>query len=532
MIRTMPSLKLLLCSIGIMLIITFLVKFLYTQLIFFNSGLLIVLLITLFIDKDIVTYIFSFLSILMILYSLSIFSAIQSKELVTQQVLAIVAVLITTVLVISIKRLYRSINKEKRQLDALFQFTPLSVTISDCDGRIILINPAAQRLYGYTVNEAIGMSVEMIIPERFRGGHTKRVSQYQSSTSKDPLGHDLEIYGLKKNGEEFPAVARLQSYFHGKDCYIVAFVSDITERKESEEKFVQQKEQLEKITHDVRRMNTELENKVAERTMILREALLELEKSQTGLSEALNKEKELNEIKSRFVSMASHEFRTPLSAILSSAALISKYHFSEEQDKRDKHIRRIKSSVNHLNLLLEDFLNLGKLEEGRVFVNPEPFDVREFVLETFDEMKHTLKQGQHMELSYTGITFFTSDKRLLKNVMINLLSNAVKFSEENKTIQVTVENAGARLAMEVKDEGIGIAKEDMEYLFSTFYRAKNAINIQGTGLGLHIVKRYISLLEGSISISSELNKGCTFNIGLPSLFETPVEEVQLGGVPT
>ncbi|MBE7172268.1 MAG: PAS domain S-box protein [Williamsia sp.] len=481
---------------------------------------------------EIVTYAFSTLSILVILYSLHFFTDIQDDELITQQVLAIVAVVITTVLVISIKRLYRSINKERKQLNALFQFNPLSVIIYNCEEEIVLVNPAAQRLFGYTEAEAKGLSIAKIIPERFHLEHGARVLEYRNAVPENNLGHDLDIFCRKKNGEEFPAVARLQAYYQKRECYIISFVEDITERRESEEKFIHQKEQLEKITHDVRRMNTELENKVAERTMILREALLELEKSQTELSEALNKEKELNEIKSRFVSMASHEFRTPLSAILSSAALISKYQLTDDQEKRDKHIRRIKGSVNHLNLLLEDFLNLGKLEEGRVFVQPEPFDVHEFVLDTFDEMKHTLKQGQHMELAYSGETLFTSDKRLLKNVLINLLSNAVKFSEENKMIQVTIENSGSKMALEVKDEGIGIAKEDMQYLFSTFYRAKNAVNIQGTGLGLHIVKRYINLLEGSISISSELNKGCTFNIELSTLFEAPVEEMQLGSVPT
>ena len=528
----MPSLKLLLCSIGIMLIITFLVKYLYTQLIFFNSGLLIVLLITLFIDKDIVTYTFSLLSIIMILYSLSIFSGIQNNELVTQQVLAIVAVVVTTIFVISIKRLYRGINKERKELSALFEHTPLGITISDCEGNIVLLNPAGQRLFGYTAEEIKGMSVIKLLPQRFHEVYKNGVAEFNQATPHALKEHGFEAYGIKKNGEEFPISATLQTYYQGKDCFVIDFVEDVTERKKAKEELIQQKDQLEQVTHDVRRMNTELENKVAERTMILREALLELEKSQTELSEALNKEKELNEIKSRFVSMASHEFRTPLSAILSSAALIGKYHFSEEQEKRDKHIRRIKSSVNHLNLLLEDFLNLGKLEEGRVFVNPESFDVHEFMLETFDEMKHTLKPGQQMELSYAGEKIFTTDKRLLKNVLINLLSNAVKFSEENKGIQVIIGNEGAKLDIEVKDEGIGIAKEDMEYLFSTFYRAKNAVNIQGTGLGLHIVKRYINLLEGTIGIASELNKGCTFNIALPTLFETPMEEFQLGGVPT
>lgn len=313
--------------------------------------------------------------------------------------------------------------------------------------------------------------------------------------------------------------AMLNSYSIGIENNVVTFVDDVTKRNAAALELTEQKIQLEKVTHDVRRMNTELENKVAERTLILREALLELEKSQAELSESLSKEKELNEIKSRFVSMASHEFRTPLSAILSSAALLSRYHYTEEQDKRNKHIHRIKGSVNHLNLLLEDFLSLGRLEEGRMYVQAEVFNVEEALLDIFDEMKLTLKSGQHIELSYEGELSFITDKRLLKNIMINLISNAGKFSDEDKAIRVAVENSGARMIIQVTDEGIGIAKEDMPYMFTTFYRGTNAVNIQGTGLGLHIVKRYIDMLEGGITLSSELGQGCTFNIGLPSLQE-------------
>ena len=515
----MPSLKLLLCTIGIMLIITFFVKYLYTQLIFFNSGLLIVLLFTLFIKKDIITYIFSFISIMMILYSLSVFRNIRSEELLIQQLLAIVAILVTTVLVIGIKRMYRSINKDKQQLNALLKFTPLGTVITDCKGEMVFINPAAMQLFDYKAAEVLGKSIEMLIPQRFHAQYEKHRSEFINTSSDSMMRHDWDIHAVKKNGNEFPVHVSLNYYYQEKKCFIVAFVNDVTERKESEEKLIHQKEQLEKITYDVRRMNTELENKVAERTLILKEALLELEKSQTELSDALNKEKELNEIKSRFVSMASHEFRTPLSAILSSAALLSKYHFTEDQEKRDKHVRRIKGSVNHLNDLLEDFLNLGKLEEGRMSITTEKFDVKGFMMDVFVDVRHILKPRQVMGLDYKGEATFTTDSRLLKNIMINLLSNAVKFSDEGKTIQVTVENSGSNINIQVKDEGIGISKEDMPYLFSTFYRAKNAINIQGTGLGLHIVKRYIDMLEGDISLSSDLNEGCTFTINLPVLQE-------------
>ena len=267
-------------------------------------------------------------------------------------------------------------------------------------------------------------------------------------------------------------------------------------------KLLNQKAQLEKITADIRKLNAELENKVEQRTMILREALQELERSQKELNEALSKEKELNEIKSRFVSMASHEFRTPLSTVLSSAALISKYTQSEDQEKRDKHIRRIKDSVKHLNELLEDFLSLGKIEEGHIKAVMDRLNIKEFLEEITDEMGSILKDGQIIHPVFNGEEEFVTDKRLLKNILINLVSNAVKFSGEQSTIWLTVRNDGDGLLLSVKDEGVGISDEDQQHLFSSFFRGKNAVNIEGTGLGLHIVKRYVDLLNGDIHLKA------------------------------
>jgi signal transduction histidine kinase len=276
------------------------------------------------------------------------------------------------------------------------------------------------------------------------------------------------------------------------------------------------KAELEKITDKISKLNTELETKVEQRTLILREALQELERSQQELNEALNKEKELNEIKSRFVSMASHEFRTPLSTVLSSAALLSRYTLTEEQDKRDRHVKKIKDSVKHLNVLLEDFLSLGKLEEGHIKAEAAPFALKEFLEEVVDEMRSILKDGQDIHCDYTGDNEFVTDKRLLKNILINLLSNAVKFSPEGGHVWLNVSHpAGEGLTLSVRDEGIGISEEDQQHLFSSFYRAANAQNIEGTGLGLHIVKRYLDLLQGAIRLDSVLNKGTTITVEVP-----------------
>jgi signal transduction histidine kinase len=214
--------------------------------------------------------------------------------------------------------------------------------------------------------------------------------------------------------------------------------------------------------------------------------------------------------------MASHEFRTPLSTVLSSASLLSRYTAADEQDKREKHIQKIKGSVKHLNDILEDFLSLGKLDEGKVNTQPAEFNFQELMEEVIDEMKGLAKKGQQIQLKSECSTTFFSDKKLLKNVLINLLSNAIKFSPEGSLISVDCSVKNDRALIQVSDKGIGISEEDMEHLFSSFYRAKNAVNIQGTGMGLHIVKRYLDLLGGSVDVKSELNKGTTFYITLPS----------------
>jgi signal transduction histidine kinase len=278
---------------------------------------------------------------------------------------------------------------------------------------------------------------------------------------------------------------------------------------------LRQKEELEVITARMRQLNSELEIKVEERTQILKEALQKLEESQKELSEALDKEKQLNEIKSRFVSMASHEFRTPLTTVMSSASLLSKYTKEEDQDKRNRHIERIKTSVDHLNDILNDFLSLGKLNEGKIEPHPETFQLQELIADVVDGMKELTRKGQTIQLKASNDIMIMTDKKMLRNILVNLISNAIKFSAEDQPIIAEAGIEETRLRLSVKDQGIGIPEQDQEHLFSSFFRGANATNIQGTGLGLHIVKRYTDLLHGSVEVKSELNKGTTVIIFLP-----------------
>jgi len=403
-------------------------------------------------------------------------------------------------------------------LTSLFENATEGIVLTDRIGKIVLVNPAAQKMFGYKEEELIQHPIEVLIPQRYQSHHEGLREDFYQHPENRAMGHGRDLYGKRKDGTDMPVEVSLSHYQREGELFVMAFIIDITERKRIEDNMKMQQKALEQMATDVRKLNTQLEVKVEERTLILKEALKKLEESQEELSEALSKEKELSEIKTRFVSMASHEFRTPLSTILSSATLVSKYTSAEENDKRERHVKKIKDSVSHLNNLLEDFLSLGKLEEGKVTVTISSFGVREFIDDIIEEMKVIQKKGQQIICKYGGEENFTTDKRLLKNILINLFSNAIKFSGENKSIGIDITNNGL-LSVVLKDEGVGIPEEDQRHLFTTFFRGKNVTNIEGTGLGLPIVKRYVDLLQGNVSLKSVLGEGTIVYLTLPELPE-------------
>ncbi|MBA4196767.1 MAG: PAS domain-containing sensor histidine kinase [Chitinophaga sp.] len=409
------------------------------------------------------------------------------------------------------------LNMHFEHLTSLFENATEGIILADTSGKIILINPAAERMFGYNKGEIIGNPIEVLIPDQFKHHHKELREGFYHHPANRSMGQNRDLYGKRKNGIDLPVEVSLSHYRKDGELFVIAFIVDITKRKEIEHNMKLQQMQLEKISNEIRKLNTELEVKVEERTMILKEALQKLEQSQDELSDALNKEKQLNEIKSRFVSMASHEFRTPLSTILSSASLLSKYADTQDQEKRIRHIDKIKGSVRHLNDILEDFLSLGKLDEGKVEVHKQEFNLQECIYDIVEEMKGLQKKEQQVIINFNGHPVINSDKKMLRNVIINLLSNAVKFSKEDGIITITAKTNSDNISIAVKDAGIGIGKEDQVHLFSSFFRAANAFNIQGTGLGLHIVKRYIDMLCGTVELDSELNKGTTVTISIPQI---------------
>ena len=400
-------------------------------------------------------------------------------------------------------------------MTSLFENATEGIILTGEKGVIITVNPAAEKMFGYSSNELVGQHIEILIPNKYKPHHEELREGFYHHPSNRVMGHGRDLYARKKDGSNMPVEVSLSHYKRDGQLFVIAFIVNITQRKEYETNMLRQKEELEVITGRMRQLNAELEVKVEERTQILKEALQKLEESQKELSEALDKEKQLNEIKSRFVSMASHEFRTPLTTVMSSASLLSKYTKEDDQDKRNRHIERIKSSVDHLNDILNDFLSLGKLNEGKIEPQPEKFNLYDVMSDVIDGMKDLTRKGQTLQLNSDKKIEISSDKKMLRNIFVNLISNAIKFSEEDKPILIAVEKTKEKLKISVKDEGIGIPVEDQEHLFSSFFRGANVTNIQGTGLGLHIVKRYADLLNGELELKSELNKGTTVILYLP-----------------
>jgi PAS domain S-box-containing protein len=407
-------------------------------------------------------------------------------------------------------------EKDLEMLDALFQFATEGIIVVDTKGEIVMVNPKAEKLFGYSKDEITGQKIEVLIPARFRNEHVDHRNHYMEKPRPRSMGKGMDLFARKKDGGEFPVEVSLSNFMIDEGRYVMSFIIDITERKKQEIQLKLATERLQQTSDALSLLNAQLENKVQERTEELAKVIKELDHSKKEVVKALEKEKELNVLKSRFVTTASHEFRTPLGTILSSASLISRYNEEGDEEKRNRHIDRIKSAVNNLTEILNDFLSLDKLEEGIVRNNPVMFEMEPFITHLVDELRSILKNGQTLTYSPgEKVTSVVLDKQFLKNVLINLISNAIKYSPEDKPILVTSEIVKNNVHLNIIDSGIGIPKEEHSHIFERFYRAQNSGNIQGTGLGLNIVKKYIELMKGEIFFDSKVNEGSTFTIVLP-----------------
>lgn len=402
------------------------------------------------------------------------------------------------------------------KLRAILQTAVEGMIIMDQRGRIDLMNPAALRLFGYEEGELFGKNIKVLMPEPDHSYHDTYLQRYKETGRRNIIGKGREVMGKRNDGTVFPfSLAVSEVELRDKVMY-VGLIHDLTDVKLAQRKLEEvninlerkvemRTKELEEINEHLRAFNERLGTEIKRRK----------EAEESALA-ALEKEKQLNEMKSRFVSMASHEFRTPLSGILTSVSLLARYTGLEHADKREKHISTIKSSVRNLTGILNDFLSLDKLESGKVSVNIQKFAFQPMMEEFEAEMMNNCKPGQYITVTNDGnVDVIQADRHLLKNILINLVSNGLKYSSDGQEVKVNLSRRDYDLVIAVTDKGIGIPEKDQEHMFERLFRASNVTNVQGTGLGLNIVKKYIDLHNGSITFTSREGEGTTFTATIP-----------------
>ncbi|MGB5238993.1 MAG: PAS domain S-box protein [Flavobacteriaceae bacterium] len=339
-------------------------------------------------------------------------------------------------------------------------------------------NFGAQKSIGYKLSELKSMKPYELMPE-FNKSEFKKLIQPILTNSRKKV--ELETTYCRKDGTTYPVEIHIQSSSLENRTLVVAIVMDISDKKD---------------------YTLKLEETVAERTEQLRQAL--------------SKEKELGELKTKFLSLVSHEFKTPLSAILTSATLIGKYPLEEQQPKRAKHIKSITSEIKHLTGILDDFLSVERLEQGKEIYTMTEFYLSKVVNEVVYSANMLLKAGQKIEypLNIEEVRII-QDEKIVALTLTNLLHNAIKYSAENTTISLEVEIKEDQIIFRIVDQGVGIPLADQKHIFERYFRAENVLTTQGTGIGLNIVKTHLGQLGGSIEFESEENKGSVFTVMLP-----------------
>lgn len=397
------------------------------------------------------------------------------------------------------------------------------ITISD-QGIIQFVNDSTTRLFGYTKGELVGNSINMLLPSNvLPAQHDQYLKDYLRSGRAKIIGIGREVNGQRKDGSTFPFWLSVNETRVGDEIYFTGLVHDLSEQKKTERALTELTRELEakvaQRTHELAdavnrllKINVQLETEVQEKAA----KEIALRNSEEELKIALQKEKHLNEMKSRFLTMASHEFKTPLSAILSSASILSRYTTTEQQPNRERHIVKIKKMIRQLNDVLNDFLSAERMDGNEISVSPSAMNLKDLVVMVVEEMEPILKGGQSIVIDYLSKDEdLYQDSNILRIILRNLLSNSIKYSEKGQKIELEVQTKGGAYILKIKDEGIGIPVDEQPYIFTRFYRSSNASNIQGTGLGLAIVERYVHVLGGTISFKSKEQEGSTFIIKMP-----------------
>jgi PAS domain S-box-containing protein len=502
----------------------------------------------------------------------------------------------------------RVFQKNSNIFNLLSEGVSEGIIVVNTEQLIVATNTSAEEMFGYGKDELMGKPLDTLIPKRYHKKHDTHVEHFIAKSGKRQMGHGRDLYGVRKNGHEFPVEAGLNPFELYGATYVMALIIDITERKTKEKelshwarifddslneiyvfdaktfKFTHVNKEAQRnigFTIDELVMMTPVDIKPEFNEPKFQELLRPLMEEKTGkvkfetthgrkdgsaypvevhlqlsamgekkvfvaiilditerknyteklektvlertkqLTDALAKEKELNELKTRFLSLVSHEFKTPLSSILTSITLLGKYTQAEQQEKRDKHITTIRNKVKYLDAILNDFLSVERLESGKVKYKIEHFPLSKIINEVVYDANMLLKEGQKIQYPENiDDIILEFDEKTLELALSNLVHNAIKYSPEDSIIDLQVETGDEELLLKIIDKGIGIPEEEQKHIFNRYFRAQNALLTQGTGIGLNIARQHLENLGASLNFSSIENKGSTFTVLIPRNLKT------------
>ncbi len=405
---------------------------------------------------------------------------------------------------------------DSRMFSILFNGISEGALVVNNHQEIVELNLSAANMFGYNADELKGRHINVLIPKQHHQAHDQHVKDFVKKDKKRKMGENRKIFGLRKDSSVFPIEAGLNPFKIEGEKYVMTLITDITKRVESEENIISLNESLEKKVQNRTEQLQHSVDELSELNDLFKDEIMRRKHAEARIKTALQKEKELNELKTKFLSLVSHEFKTPLSGILTSATLASKYTQADQQEKRDKHLNTIKNKVHYLTSILNDFLSIERLESGKVTYKFDYFSLLNLINEVVYNANVTLKTGQKIKYpqDLEEVEMY-QDRNVVELILSNLLNNAIKYSKEDTTIILDIIKKDNTLHFKITDQGIGIPEKDKVHIFERYFRAENALLNQGTGIGLNIIKVHLENLGGRISFESQENKGSTFYVELP-----------------
>jgi PAS domain S-box-containing protein len=393
------------------------------------------------------------------------------------------------------QRLELSVNelaRSERRFRELLQAAPDAIIEAGHDGRIVLLNAMTEKMFGFNQTELLGKSVEALMPLEFRNQHVQHRSEFWRHPSVRLMGTGLDLHAQRKDGSTFPVEISLSPVKPAEGCCVTAIIRDVSDRKRAEQ---QLRAVQERLTAELTAKNQQLE-----------ERNREIERA--------------NQLKSEFLASMSHELRTPLHTIIGFSELLLEEAGEPLSEKQRRFMGHIQQDSQHLLDLINDLLDLSKIEAGGLQLRPESFDFGSALAEVFASIRPlTAAKSICLDVPAEQVIKLHADRVRVKEILYNLLSNAVKFTPEHGRVWISLVEDGQMIEVTVSDTGIGISPEQQRAIFDKFYQVGSTTRgvREGTGLGLAITKRLIEMHGGTIGVQSEPGKGSHFKFTLPKL---------------